>query len=106
MEITLLSKLLPGTLSLVSDDICFFQFYLHNFYFRSEFGILVVHVSYQTDLDVMERSFLLELVPLLLEDVEGLGHFEFLHEISNEVVDHNISRKSLRNCVGYPGFSG
>ena len=43
-----------------------------------------MHVSYQSNLYVMEGTFLLELVPLLLKDVERLGHGELLQEVSNK----------------------
>ena len=57
-----------------------------------------MHVSYQTNLDIVECALLLELMPLLLEDVQGFGHFKLEHEVSNEIIDNNITAKCLWDC--------
>jgi hypothetical protein len=44
----------------------------------------------------MESSLLLKFMPLLLEDIEGLAHLEFLKEVSNEIIDNHISFNYLR----------
>ena len=43
----------------------------------------------------MESTLLLKLMPLLLEDIEGLAHLEFLHKVPNEVVNNHILRDGL-----------
>ena len=59
-----------------------------------------MHVSYQSNLYVMKGAFLLELVPFLLKDVERLGHCELLQEVSNKIINYNVSIKCLWNSVG------
>ena len=49
----------------------------------------------------MKGSFLLELMPLLLEDVQGFRHFKLEHEVSYEVIDDHITAKSLWDCLCY-----
>ena len=91
MEIPFFSELLPGALGLVGNNVSLLQLHFHGFDFGTQFGILVVHVSYQTNLDIVEGAFFLKLVPLLLEDVQGFRHFKLEHEVSNEVIDNNIT---------------
>ena len=50
-----------------------------------------MHVSYQTDLDIVESTFLLKLMPLLLEYVQSFGHVELVHEVSDEIINNNVS---------------
>lgn len=78
VEISLLSQVLPGRLGLVSDDVSLCKFNLHIFYFLLQLIIFVFHVSYQSDGYIVERAFLLELVPLILKDVQSLVHIELL----------------------------
>ena len=60
----------------------------------------------------MEGALLLQLVPLLLEHVQGLGHVELLQEVANEVVDHHISFQGFRHGLldasfaAFVGFIG
>ena len=51
----------------------------------------------------MEGALLLQLMPLLLEDVKGLAHFKLEHEVPDEVIDYHIPAESLGNCLGYLG---
>ena len=44
----------------------------------------------------MESSFLLELVPLLLEDIQCLSHAELLQEVADKIVNNDISFHCLR----------
>ncbi len=39
---------------------------------------------------VVEGTLLLQLKPLLLEDVQGLRHSELLQEVPDEIVDHDL----------------
>jgi hypothetical protein len=55
--------------------------------------VLVVNVSYKADSIVLENSFLLEFVPFLLEGVHGFFHVELLQEVSDKVIDNNVSLK-------------
>jgi len=54
-----------------------------------------VHVSYQTDLNIVEGTFFLKFVPLLLEDVQGFRHFKLQHEVPDEIIDNYISAQSF-----------
>ena len=99
VEVSLLPQLLPGGLGLVCDHVGLRQLNLHCIDLCSEFGILIMHVSYQSDLNVVEGSLLLKLVPLLLEDIQGLGHLEFLHKVPNEVIDDDIPLESLGDLL-------
>jgi hypothetical protein len=58
-----------------------------------------MHVSYQTDLNIVKGSLFLELVPLLLEDIECAFHLKFLQEVPNEVIDDNFSLESFGNLL-------
>ena len=64
---------------------------------------------------VVEGTFLLELEPLLLEDVKGLGHRELLQEVADEVIDDHLLLQDLRlgfrlvglhrgHIAGHPGL--
>ena len=97
VEVPLFSQFLPSGFGLVCNHVGFFQLNFHSLNLGSQFGILVVHVSYQTYLNIVECAFLLKFMPLLLEDVQRLRHFEFLHKISNEVIDNNVSAQCLWN---------
>jgi hypothetical protein len=76
---------------LVCNNICFFEFDLHCIDFRSQLSIFIMHVSYQTDLNIMESTFFLKFMPFLLKNIKCLVHFEFLHEVSNKIINNNIS---------------
>lgn len=54
-----------------------------------------MHVSYQSNLYVVEGAFLLEFMPLLLEDVECLRHGKLLQEVTNKIIDNNVSVERL-----------
>lgn len=106
VEISFLSKLFPSGFGLISNNIGFLQFNFHCFDFGSQFGIFVVHVSYQTYLNIMECPLLLKFMPFLLENVESLGHFELLHKVSNEVINNNISAQCFRDRFSHSSSSG
>ena len=105
VEISFFSQLLPSRLRLISNYVSLLQFNFHGINFGSKFGILVMHVSYQSDLNVVEGSFLLELMPLLLKDVQRLGHRKLLQEISNEIINYNISVERLWCSISNPSNS-
>jgi hypothetical protein len=56
-----------------------------------------MHVSYQTYLHVVESALLLEFVPLLLKNIQGLIHVEFRHEISDEIIDNYFPLQGFWN---------
>jgi len=76
VEITLLAKLVPSALGLFSLHFGLSQFFGHFFNFKTQSGILVGNVGNKSDSIVLEDSFFLEFVPLLLEGVHGLFHLE------------------------------
>ena len=45
----------------------------------------------------MESALFLKLMPLLLENVQSFLHFEPLKEVSDEIVNYNVSIKGLGN---------
>jgi hypothetical protein len=59
-----------------------------------------MHVSYQSNLNVVESTFLLELVPFLLKDVKRLGHCKLLQEVTNKIIYNNVSIKCLWGSLG------
>ncbi len=52
--------------------------------------IFVVDVGYEANVDVLEGALLLQLVPLLVEDAESLGHGELLEGVHNEVINDHL----------------
>jgi len=98
MEISLLSQFFPSRFSLISDDVSVFKLNLHFFNFSSQLCIFVFTVSYQSYRYIMKSAFFLKLMPFLLENIQSLIHFEFLHEISNKIINNNISTHSFWNC--------
>jgi hypothetical protein len=72
MEVTLLTKQFPSAFGLVSDNLGLSELGPHLNYLVFEAFILVVYVSYQPNVVVVEGSLLLQLEPLLLEDIQSL----------------------------------
>ena len=72
VEVSLLPEELPGRLGLVRDDRGLRKLGAHLDDLVLKTFVLIVDVSYQADVVVVEGTFLLELEPLLLEDVKGL----------------------------------
>ena len=105
MEVPFLSELLPGGLGLLCDDVGLLKFDLHLVDFGSQFVILVLTVSYQTDLYIVESALLLKFVPLLVEDVESLVHLELLHEVADEIVNHDLLSNGLRVGLSHSNTS-
>jgi hypothetical protein len=103
MEVSLLTKLFPSALRLVGDHVGLGKLYLHRLNLGAQFGILIVHVSYQTDLHIVKSALFLQLMPLLLENVEGLGHFKLEHEVADKVVDDDVSAQGLGESFGNLG---
>lgn len=91
VEVALFSKLLPSGLSIFSNDLGLLEFTSHSFNFCLHFGVFVFDVRNKTDAQVLESTFLLELIPLLLKYIHGLGHLDFGQEVSDKVVNHDIS---------------
>ena len=69
VEVSLLSQLFPSALSLLCNHFGFLQLQPHFLHLLLESLVLVLDVSYQSNLIVMEGSLLLELMPLLLENI-------------------------------------
>lgn len=87
--VALLAQLLPGRLGILCDHLCSREFLAYALDFVLHFVILVLDVGDHANALVLKHALLLQLVPLVLEDVHGLGHFELGQEVADEVVDHN-----------------
>ena len=72
VEVTLLSKQFPSAFGLVGNDLGLSEFCTHLHNLVLEALVLVVYVGYQTDVVVVEGALLLQLEPLLLEDIQSL----------------------------------
>jgi hypothetical protein len=59
-------------------------------------GILALDVRDQTNTQVLEGSFLLEFVPLLLENIHSFLHFELHEEVTNEIIYDDITVYAYR----------
>ena len=75
VEVSLLSQFFPGWNWLFGALIGYreLNFELINFLFK--LYVFIFAVSYQSEIDIMERSFLLEFVPFRVENVKRLRHF-------------------------------
>lgn len=115
VEVSLLAEELPGRFGLVRDDRGLGKLgtHLNNLVLKAL--VLIIDVSYQADVVVVEGTFLLELEPLLLEDVKGLRHRELLQKVADEVIDHHLLLQDLRlsfrlvclhrgHITGHPGL--
>ena len=91
MEVSLLPELVPGRLRLLGLDLGLLELLAHLLDLKRKSCILVGDISDETNAVILERSLLLQLVPLLLESVHGLLHREALKEVTDEVVNDNIS---------------
>ena len=91
MEVSLLAEFVPGRLCLLGLDLGLLELLTHLLDLKRKSCILVGDISDETNAVILERSFLLQLVPLLLESVHGLLHREALKEVADEVVNDNVS---------------
>jgi hypothetical protein len=72
VEVTLFTQKLPGALGLVSHNLGLCELSAHLDNLVLETLVLIVYVSYQPNVVIIEGALLLQLKPLLLEDVQGL----------------------------------
>jgi hypothetical protein len=91
VEVSLLSQQLPSRLGLLSHDLGRSQFNTHLLYFFSQSFVLIIDISYEAYVVVLESTFLLKLIPLLMENVQGLRHCELLQKVSDEIINHHFS---------------
>jgi len=63
--------------------------------FFTESFIFVVDVGYEANVVVLEGALFLQLVPLLVEDVESLGHRKLLEEVPDEVINDDLPLEDL-----------
>jgi hypothetical protein len=59
-------------------------------YFFSQSFVLIIDVSYEAKMVVLERTLLLKFVPLLMENVESLRHGELLQKVSDEIINDDF----------------
>jgi hypothetical protein len=105
VEISLFSQLLPGALSLISNDFGIFEFIPHLSDLLLQFEIFVLGIGDQPQAYIVESALLLELVPLLLKDVYGVAHAKFLKEIPDKVVNDHVSLDQLRLRIHFESSS-
>jgi len=91
MEVSLFPQLLPRALCLFSDNLSLLQFTFHLCDLFLESFIFIFSVSYQSESDIIESSFLLQLVPFLLEYVHCVVHLKSFEEVPDKVINDNIS---------------
>ena len=69
MEISLLSKQLPGRLGLVGNHLGFGKLTTHTLNLIFEAFVLIINVGYKAYVVIVEGAFLLKFMPLLLEHI-------------------------------------
>ena len=87
MIVALLSQLLPCRFSFFSDNLGRVKLSAHFVDLDLHLLVLVRDIGDQADAKVLEGSLLLELEPLLLEDVHSLAHVALGEEVADEVID-------------------
>lgn len=106
VEVSLLPQLLPGALGLLSRHLRLSQLgpHLHNLLLKPP--VLILNISYQPNLVIMERPFLLQLVPFLLEHIQCLSHSETTQEVPNEIVNYYVPLNHLWLWVSLESLHG